>query len=74
MPGHLSQAEIGQALTDLGLRPLGAWQIVRRQHVFTHVIWHMQVVRLRTEPAEVPGYSWYSGDEPIPEAFLKCLR
>ena len=72
-PGHLNREEIGAALTELGVRPLGAWEIVHRQHIFTHVVWHMQVVRLRTEPAEVPGYSWYSGDEPIPEAFSKCL-
>ena len=73
-PGHLSQAEIGQALTDLGVRPVGAWEIVSRRHIFTHVIWHMQAVRLQAERAEVPGYSWYTGSEPLPEAFLKCLR
>ena len=72
-PGRLSQMEIGQALTDLGVRPLGAWEIVSRQHVFTHVIWHMQVVRLTAERAEVPGYVWYTGREPLPEAFSKCL-
>ena len=72
--GHLSQAEIGQTLTDLGVRPLGAWEVVHRQHIFTHVIWHMQVVRLDTEAADVPGYAWYTGAEPLPEAFLKCLR
>lgn len=73
-PGRLSQAEIGQALTDLGVRPLGAWEIVQRQHIFTHVVWHMQVVRLTAAPEEVPGWVWYTGSEPIPEAFLKCLR
>ena len=73
-PGHLSQTEIGQALTDLGVRPLGSWEIVSRKHIFTHVIWHMQVVRLTAERADVPGYSWYTGQEPLPEAFLKCLR
>ena len=72
-PGHLSQDGIGQALTDLGVRPVGAWEIVRRQHVFTHVVWHMQVVRLTAERADVPGYAWYTGSEPVPEAFLKCL-
>ena len=73
-PGHLSREEIGAALTALGVRPLGALEILRRQHVFTHVIWRMQVVRLRAERADVPGYSWYTGAEPLPEAFLKCLR
>ena len=73
-PGHLSQTEIGQTLTDLGVRPLGSWEIVCRKHIFTHVVWHMQVVRLRAEQADVPGYSWYTGAEPLPEAFLKCLR
>ena len=73
-PGHLSRDEIGAVLTDLGVRPIGAWEIVDRQHVFTHVIWHMQVVRLNAERAEVPGYRWYTGAEPLPEAFLKCLR
>lgn len=73
LPGHLSQAEIGQALTSLGLQPLGAWEIVHRQHIFTHVVWHMQVVRLTVEQVDVPGYIWYSGQEPIPEAFSKCL-
>lgn len=73
-PGHLTQNEIGQALTDLGVRPLGAWEIVQRQHIFTHVVWHMQVVRLNAEQAEVSGYTWYTGAEPLPEAFLKCLR
>ena len=73
-PGRLSREEIGAVLTQLGVRPLGAWEIVHRQHVFTHVIWHMQVVRLAAEQAEVPGCVWYSGGEPLPEAFLKCLR
>ena len=73
-PGHLSQEEIGAALTALGVRPLGAWEIVHRQHIFTHVVWHMQVVRLTAGRTEVPGYAWYTGVEPLPEAFLKCLR
>lgn len=73
-PGQLSQDEIGRALTDLGVRPLGAWEIVQRQHVFTHVIWRMQVVRLTAAREEVPGYLWYTGAEPLPEAFSKCLR
>ncbi len=73
-PGHLSREEIGAVLTELGVRPLGAWEIVSRQHVFTHVVWHMQVVRLNAEQAEVPGFAWYTGAEPLPEAFLKCLR
>jgi adenine-specific DNA glycosylase len=73
-PGCLDQAAIGAALTELGVRPLGAWQIVSRQHIFTHVIWHMQVVRLETEAVETPGYLWYSGSEPMPEAFLKCMK
>jgi len=72
--GTLSRDEIGQALTALGIRPLGAWEVVRRQHIFTHVIWHMQVVRLSAQADQVPGYGWYTGKEPIPEAFLKCLR
>ena len=73
-PGHLTRDEIGAALTELGVRPVGAWEIVERQHIFTHVVWHMQVVRLDTEAAEVPGFGWYTGAEPLPEAFLKCLR
>ena len=73
-PGPLTKDEIGAALTALGVRPIGAWEIVERQHIFTHVIWHMQVVRLVTERTEVPGWSWYTGAEPMPEAFLKCLR
>ena len=71
--GHLSREEIGAVLTELGVRPLGAWEIVHRQHVFTHVVWHMQVVRLNAERAQVPGFAWYTGTEPLPEAFLKCL-
>ena len=48
--------------------------IVQRQHIFTHVIWHMQVVRLTVEERnDVSGYIWYTGSEPIPEAFSKCL-
>ena len=73
-PGHLSRDDIGAELTALGVRPLGAWEIILRQHVFTHVIWHMQVVRLDAERVEVPGFRWYTGEEPLPEAFLKCLR
>jgi A/G-specific adenine glycosylase len=72
--GYLDEAEIGAALTRLGVRPLGAWEVVYRQHIFTHVIWHMQVVRLETEAVETPGYLWYSGSEPMPEAFLKCMK
>ena len=74
VPGRLSQDEIGAALTELGVRPLGAWEIVSRQHIFTHVVWHMQVVRLRAERAETPGFAWFTGAEPLPEAFLKCLK
>ena len=73
-PGHLTQEEIGAALTELGARPIGSWQILTREHIFTHVIWRMQVVRLTAERQEVPGYAWYTGAEPLPEAFLKCLR
>ena len=73
-PGHLNREEIGAALTELGVRPLGAWEIVHRQHIFTHVVWRMQVVRLNAERAEVPGFVWYTGAEPLPEAFLKCLK
>ena len=73
-PGHLNREEIGAALTELGVRPLGAWEIVHRQHIFTHVVWHMQVVRLNAERAEMPGFAWYTGAEPLPEAFLKCLK
>ena len=73
-PGRLTRDEIGAALTALGVRPLGAWEIVERQHIFTHVIWHIQAVRLDTERVDVPGYGWYTGAEPLPEAFLKCLR
>ena len=47
---------------------------MQRQHVFTHVIWRMQVVRLTAAREEVPGYLWYTGAEPLPEAFSKCLR
>ena len=72
--GYLTREEIGAVLTALGVRPVGAWEIVERQHVFTHVIWRMQVVRLNAEPVDVPGYGWYTGAEPLPEAFLKCLR
>lgn len=72
--GHLTQSEIGAALTALGIRPVGAWQILQRQHIFTHVVWQMQVVQLSAEKQPVPGYTWYSGAEPLPEAFLKCLR
>ena len=74
-PGHLNREEIGAALTELGVRPLGAWEIVQRQHIFTHVIWHMQVVRLTVEERDdVLGCIWYTGGEPLPEAFLKCLK
>ena len=73
-PGHLSREDIGQALTELGVRPVGAWEIVEREHIFTHVIWHMQVVRLTAPQVQVPGYQWYTGAEPLPEAFMKCLR
>lgn len=74
VPGHLAQEDIGRALTALGLRPLGAWEIVTRRHIFTHVIWHMQVVRFTAPQEDVPGCAWYTGAEPLPEAFLKCLR
>ena len=73
-PGRLTRDEIGAALTELGVRPLGAWEIVAREHIFTHVVWHIQAVRLNAEQVDVPGYGWYTGAEPLPEAFLKCLR
>ena len=34
----------------------------------------LAVTRLVSEREEVPGWSWYTGAEPLPEAFLKCLR
>ena len=74
-PRYLTPDEIGTSLTRLKVHPLGAWEIVYRKHVFTHVIWHMQVVRLETDTKEeVPGFVWYTGEEPLPEAFLKCLE
>ena len=73
--GYLSSDEIAASLTKLKVHPLGAWEIVRRKHVFTHVVWNMQVVRLETDMEEdIPGFVWYTGAEPLPEAFLKCLE
>lgn len=74
LPGHLSEQEIARVLTQWGLAPLGAWEIRREKHIFTHVVWDMEVVNLTAPKQAVEGLGWYTGAEPLPEAFLKCLK
>lgn len=73
-PGHLSPQEITQALTAWGVFPVGDISLRYEKHIFTHVLWDMEVVSVETEEKPVAGYGWSTGEEPLPEAFLKCLR
>lgn len=73
VPGTLSAEEAGQQLTRWGLRLTGDVLFYTRKHIFTHVEWHMQVC-VCAAAGEMPrGYVRYTGKEPLPTAFLKCL-
>lgn len=73
LPGHLSAEEAARALTRWGLRLTGSLLVYGRRHIFTHVEWQMQVYAGQTEGAMPPGYLLYTGKEPLPTAFRKCL-
>lgn len=72
--GHLSQQGVNDALSAWGLRPLSEIAVYSVTHIFTHIEWRMQVVRVtiaRTAPAP---YRWYDGTQSLPTAFSKCLK
>lgn len=71
--GTLTAEEAGQQLTAWRLRLTGAVQFYARKHIFTHVEWHMQVCVCATTGEMPEGYVRYTGKEPLPTAFLKCL-
>lgn len=73
VPGTLSAEEAGQQLTRWGLRLTGDVLFYTRKHIFTHVEWHMQVCVCAAAGEMPPGYVRYTGKEPLPTAFLKCL-
>lgn len=53
-----------QALDALGLQMLEQREIGKAQHVFTHIIWHMQGVYAKVQNAPVPeDYEWVPKEE-----------
>lgn len=71
--GKLTKEEWGEALSSWGARPAGEWRITNKKHIFTHLIWEMQVVEVKIAPGYSGELLLYSGREPLPSAFLKCL-
>lgn len=74
VPGTLSPELCGDRLTQWGLRLRGEVLLYARKHIFTHVEWHMQVYACATAGEMPEGYVLYTGKEPLPTAFLKCLQ
>lgn len=73
VPDTLTPEKAGQQLTAWGLRLTGDVQFYTRKHIFTHVEWYMQVCACNTSGEMPTGYVRYTGKEPLPTAFLKCL-
>lgn len=73
VPGTLTAEDAGQQLTKWGLRLQDGLLLYTRKHIFTHVEWHMQVCACNTSGEMPEGYVRYTGKEPLPTAFLKCL-
>ncbi len=74
LPGHLTQAEINAALTAWELRPQSEIAVYAMTHIFTHIEWHMQVVRATVARHAPAPYRWYDGAQALPTAFMKCLN
>lgn len=74
-PGQLPAEAMAARLDAWGARPLGAWQIYDRRHIFTHVEWHMRVYALSVDLPRLPdGWVWL--DEAVhslPTAYRVCL-
>lgn len=73
VPGALSAEEALAYLAERGLGPLSELLQYERRHVFTHIEWEMHVVYCRTEDKLFEDCLFYTGTEPLPTAFLKCL-
>lgn len=73
VPGTLTAEKATEQLTKWGLRLQDSLLFYTRKHIFTHVEWHMQVCACTTTGQMPDGYIPYTGKEPLPTAFLKCL-
>ena len=73
VPGRLTDEEALGYLSERGLGPLSELLMYERRHVFTHIEWEMHVVYCRTEAKLFGDCLFYTGTEPLPTAFLKCL-
>lgn len=74
LPKKRSPEEAADAMTALGLRPVGAIEQYDRLHIFTHKEWHMRVYAAEVAEGDAPdGYVWYDGTQSVPTAFTVCL-
>ena len=73
VPGRLTAAEALAYLSERGLGPRTELMQYERRHVFTHIEWEMHVVYCRTDDVLFEDCLFYTGEEPLPTAFLKCL-
>ena len=65
-----------QALKELGV---SSFQLVKKSkatHVFTHIVWDMQISLIKTDAIDLPTYSLMELKEKIslPTAFRQCLK
>ena len=57
-------SDLSDALDALGLQMLEQREIGKAQHVFTHIIWHMQGIYARVQNAPAPeDYEWVPKEE-----------
>ncbi len=72
--GALDEAEMAAWLAARGLTPLGEWMLYERKHIFTHVEWHMRVLRVRVDASALPdGWEPLDGTRALPTAYRVCL-
>ena len=73
--GALDADAMARRLDAWGARPLGAWRLYERRHIFTHVEWRMHVCAVEVELPVLPeGWIWM--DETVhalPTAYRVCL-
>ena len=69
VPGMLETADALQWAADMGLKPRDILRQVERSHIFTHIIWKMRGIYLKT--AEQAGaYQWLTAEQIEKEAAL----
>lgn len=65
-----------QALNELGVSSYKLVKTSKATHIFTHIVWDMQISLVETEKIGMPTYSFSEIKEKIslPTAFRQCLK